>query len=1639
MKVTVCFGHTRVVVPCGSGELPVRELIEKAADRYRKAIGKSSDYWIHVKNLESDEGGILDADDQLCDVADDREKLIANYEEQDAPPVPHNGGDGTSASSVGTESPDIFQGDHDRGSFQHYEDEGVDVSNAMLKKNTPLIVRRGSEPSLPTIISPIANSDGSKSEDSILQEHNLQSNKRWSTAAIMDDVGNQSGGDPVANSTLIEPKRLQEIKENDRPGGNGGETLSAFSRFGRDSARQSILGNHPSMDRWAEAADQAHLKAETRKEPLGLSSDDSQESSDGSKIVDIDNDGGPLGIHVVPYIDSSGRNFGLSIKNVEDGSKAAREAKLNNFDVIIEINGTSLLDATFDRAQQIFKGAMSTSVVSLRVCSEKPESSKFFPDQPVSDGKPPKPPIPRKPDLSLHDTGERSPDEPMTPTKKVPPSVPPRSPTTTLSKNKPLLTSPTNTRRVGKKIHIQLTKGMDGLGFSVTTRDNPTGRNPIYVKNVMNKGAAVEDGRLKAGDRIMEVNGIELTGKTQQEAVNMLRSIPIGGTVNLVVSRQDEPVLPRELISYPPLPSYVYLHEDKPEDYAVSDVEDPRHGLTPRKTREYVTLEIPLNDTGSAGLGVSVKGNKSKVDGADLGIFIKSIINGGAASKDGQLKVNDQLLYVNGESLVALPNNVAMEQLRKSMSTDGNMRGSIQLVVARKIKQNNALPQTVEEPLNESSQWDQPIDIGANHTNRSSTPGSEIGNGVSTSETSENSDITVVHREIQDSSDEAEEDDLEFHTAHPVLDRLKGQAYGVRNESYQNALGRDSLGGRVTPRHSRDHSASSHSNELPMPSPIASNTKVSPTTNMTGETMLIENEGVQERTRKASSQHSGKNTPTLSSSSRSNEEEDLKGGAPEPPEWLVEWDKNQDEKSPGPDDMGIPFTRDGFGRQSMSERHRGVKDAKQTDIYQKRQHKTKSMDLDDTDLPSNLAQQQKAFGGLTSPVGDDSPGQLVRTNSADSIMSKTNLSNLGLPTSHTDPSLADTQDNSLDSPTRDIGPSLGMKKSSSLESLQTAIQELVSEEDHDAMARPRVKAVRGRACNESFRAAVDRSYEAPLPDVKSRPRMETSNQNLPRSYSMKESASESESHSGKEQTSSNRSSLVGDNIVLAETSFRKSGKKKKEGLFKGLGSMFRFGRHRKAEERALESQKEEEDRRRKEQEKQEREREAAYRAAQEEQERIQQKHAELRRKQAQERQQKQMQEQQSMSQIRQDRMQERMNRLRQEYQAKRRGEESSPGTGPGRPKTPDASRYPHPEPRRPRSPDLQRYGPAGRAQSPPARQPGPGVRPQSPPDVARRRPRSPEVNRYEDNRRHSSIEVRKAMSQDPNRRNSGDILAKYPNYQPPVPQPRDRRQDPPPPRDRRQDPPPPQHPNYAPAPRNFSSLPRGYGPSRSQAGTPHPDQMRANAHHDGYAKPADPRHPPHRPRTPGADDPRRQAHPPPTAPHSYYRPLQQREPPVEGPPPYHPQEAGYPYSRLRPVPAIREEPAYHGKRDYYDRPPPPPNQQQYGNRSPEERRYQNRPRSAGASRVAEEERYPVRPRSAGPAQWERERLERERQANHQAYYASHQNNRHSYYDDRPISYQDKHPEGYRSLPRRAHRSGEDVREEGVVISRAACV
>lgn len=105
-------------------------------------------------------------------------------------------------------------------------------------------------------------------------------------------------------------------------------------------------------------------------------------------------------------------------------------------------------------------------------------------------------------------------------------------------------------KRLGKIIKITLVKGIDGLGFKLASRDNPTGvANPIYVKTIFPKGAAIEDGRLQNGDRLLMVNSIDVTQMSLQETVGLLRETRIGDTVQLCVSRQHDGSLPKDLVN----------------------------------------------------------------------------------------------------------------------------------------------------------------------------------------------------------------------------------------------------------------------------------------------------------------------------------------------------------------------------------------------------------------------------------------------------------------------------------------------------------------------------------------------------------------------------------------------------------------------------------------------------------------------------------------------------------------------------------------------------------------------------------------------------------------------------------------------------------------------------------------------------------------------------------------------------------------------------------------------------------------------------------------------------------------------------------------------------------------------------------
>ncbi|XP_051479675.1 partitioning defective 3 homolog B isoform X2 [Apus apus] len=593
MKVTVCFGRTGIVVPCKDGQLRVRDLTQQALQRYRKAQEKDPTSWVNIHHLEYTDGGILDPDDVLADVVEDKDKLIAVYDEQET----HRKTDGTNGNLTDRNSPDSFETEvaAQLAAFQPIGGE-IEVTPSALKLGTPLLVRRSSDPAM----GPPADFHLSASHPS---DYSLKH-----VVAGASQVSFQGG-----EMNLTGPTEL--------------------------------------------------LLAQKAQLPV----------SEMTKTVEISGEGGPLGIHVVPFFSSlSGRMLGLFIRGIEENSRSRRDGLFHENECIVKINHVDLTDKTFAQAQEIFRQAMKFPSVMLEVLPpynrEQYEKSAIAPlcfldnEEVVPKTKIP-PPVHPKPALKMINLSEASSSE-----AGVQAAQQAKSPNLPRLGRK--LSSPSLSPLMGfgnkknaKKIKIDLKKGLEGLGFTVVTRDSSLhGPGPIFVKNILPKGAAVKDGRLQSGDRILEVNGRDITGRTQEELVAMLRSTKQGQTVCLIVARQEEAFLPRELKG------------------------EPNCSVLSPETTEQLTFEIPLNDSGSAGLGVSLKGNKSRDTGADLGIFIKSVIHGGAAFKDGRLRVNDQLVAVNGESLLGKSNHEAMETLRRSMSMEGNIRGRIQLVVLRRLE-----------------------------------------------------------------------------------------------------------------------------------------------------------------------------------------------------------------------------------------------------------------------------------------------------------------------------------------------------------------------------------------------------------------------------------------------------------------------------------------------------------------------------------------------------------------------------------------------------------------------------------------------------------------------------------------------------------------------------------------------------------------------------------------------------------------------------------------------------------------------------------------------------------------------------------------------------------------------------------------
>ncbi|XP_055741911.1 PDZ domain-containing protein 2-like [Salvelinus fontinalis] len=94
--------------------------------------------------------------------------------------------------------------------------------------------------------------------------------------------------------------------------------------------------------------------------------------------------------------------------------------------------------------------------------------------------------------------------------------------------------------REGSRIwKMHMVKGQEGLGIQITGgRGSKRSPHGIIIAHVEEGGATQRDGRLKAGDELLMINGQSLVGLSHSEAVDILRST--AGLVQLVVASREE-------------------------------------------------------------------------------------------------------------------------------------------------------------------------------------------------------------------------------------------------------------------------------------------------------------------------------------------------------------------------------------------------------------------------------------------------------------------------------------------------------------------------------------------------------------------------------------------------------------------------------------------------------------------------------------------------------------------------------------------------------------------------------------------------------------------------------------------------------------------------------------------------------------------------------------------------------------------------------------------------------------------------------------------------------------------------------------------------------------------------------------------
>ncbi|XP_073736891.1 multiple PDZ domain protein isoform X4 [Callorhinus ursinus] len=310
--------------------------------------------------------------------------------------------------------------------------------------------------------------------------------------------------------------------------------------------------------------------------------------------LELPKDQGGLGI----AISEEDTLSGVVIKSLTEHGVAAKDGRLKVGDQILAIDDEVVVGYPVEKFISLLKTAKTTVKLSIHAENRDPLAGTASGEQKSSSLSPTAP-----------SSGSPEPESIPSTSRSSTPAIFASDPATC-----PIIP--------GCETTIEISKGRTGLGLSIVGGSD-TLLGAIIIHEVYEEGAACKDGRLWAGDQILEVNGIDLRKATHDEAIHVLRQTP--PRVRLTLYRDEAP----------------YKEEDV-----------------------YDTLTVELQKKPGKGLGLSIVGKRN-----DTGVFVSDIVKGGIADADGRLVQGDQILTVNAEDVRHATQEAVAALLKCSLGT----------------------------------------------------------------------------------------------------------------------------------------------------------------------------------------------------------------------------------------------------------------------------------------------------------------------------------------------------------------------------------------------------------------------------------------------------------------------------------------------------------------------------------------------------------------------------------------------------------------------------------------------------------------------------------------------------------------------------------------------------------------------------------------------------------------------------------------------------------------------------------------------------------------------------------------------------------------------------------------------------------